>query len=82
MTTTRDRAFFERQEAASLASYAMRSADSRGRTHHEEEHAFRLAFQRDPTAKEQAAAEQLVRTHGLPAFCRALFNANEFAFIR
>ena len=43
----RDRAFFEEQERALLASYAMRSQDSRGRAHPEREHPFRVAFQRD-----------------------------------
>jgi hypothetical protein len=40
--------------------------------------AFRLAFQREPTAPEAQAAAKLVREHGLPVLCRALFNANEF----
>ncbi|MCE9530421.1 MAG: DUF1553 domain-containing protein [Planctomycetes bacterium] len=43
--------------------------------------AFRLAFQREPTANESAAALILVREHGLSALCRALFNANEFLFV-
>ncbi len=43
----RDRAYFELREQESLAPYAMRSADSRGRLHAEREHAFRVAFQRD-----------------------------------
>jgi dGTPase len=38
---------FETREAAALASYAMRSRDSRGRRHPEAEHPFRMAFQRD-----------------------------------
>ncbi len=42
---------------------------------------FRLAFQREPTPAEQAAGVRLVRDHGLPALCRALFNANEFLFV-
>jgi len=42
---------------------------------------FRLAFQRAPSATEEQAALRLVRAHGLPAFCRALFNANEFLFV-
>jgi mono/diheme cytochrome c family protein len=42
---------------------------------------FRLAFQRAPTEKEQAAAERLVRDHGLAALCRAVLNANEFVFV-
>jgi hypothetical protein len=40
--------------------------------------AWLLAFGRDPTAAERVAAERLVRSAGLPALCRALFNANEF----
>jgi hypothetical protein len=43
--------------------------------------AFVLAFQRAPSAKEQTAAVALVQAHGLPALCRALFNANEFLFV-
>src|SRR5205807_788435 len=42
--------------------------------------AFRLAFGRGPTAAEAEAAGKLVLAHGLPALCRALFNANEFVF--
>ncbi len=37
----------EQQEAASLAPYGMKSADSRGRKYPEEEHPYRTAFQRD-----------------------------------
>jgi dGTPase len=37
----------EAREAASLAPYAMRSRDSRGRVHPEPEHPWRMAFQRD-----------------------------------
>jgi hypothetical protein len=59
------------------------------RVHHEAaaevadqvEHAFRLAFGRQPSAREQAAAVALVRTHGLTVLCHTLFNTNEFAFI-
>ena len=40
--------------------------------------AFLLAFAREPDRTELAASEKLIRQHGLPAFCRALFNANEF----
>jgi hypothetical protein len=43
--------------------------------------AFRLAFGRGPTGEEAAAAAALVRQHGLPALCRALFNANEFVYV-
>jgi hypothetical protein len=41
---------------------------------------FALAFGRTPTASERSAAAALMRTHGTPAFCRALYNANEFVF--
>ena len=40
--------------------------------------AFQLIFTRDPAAAEVAASVKLVQAHGLPALCRALFNANEF----
>jgi hypothetical protein len=43
--------------------------------------AFRLAFGRPPGAGEQAGAVELVRRHGLPALCRALYNANEFLYV-
>jgi hypothetical protein len=43
--------------------------------------AFRLAFGRAPDLTESTAASKLVRTHGLPALCLALFNANELAFV-
>ena len=48
---------------------------------HQVRRGFRLAFQRQPSATEATAAARLVRDHGLPAFCRALFNANEFLFV-
>ncbi len=41
---------------------------------------FHLAFGREPSSEECAAAVQLIRAHGLAMFCRALFNANEFVF--
>ncbi len=43
---------------------------------------FALVFGREPTTEEQSAAVKLIATHGLPAFCRAVFNANEFVFVR
>ena len=43
--------------------------------------AFTLAFGRKPTSREAATAVQFVAQNGLPAFCRALFNANEFVFV-
>ena len=43
--------------------------------------AFQLAFHRQPTEEELTEATQLIRIHGLEAFCRATFNANEFLFV-
>jgi hypothetical protein len=43
--------------------------------------AFRLAFGRPPSLDESNAAVQLIRQHGLAAFCRALINANEFLYV-
>ncbi|WP_238602953.1 DUF1553 domain-containing protein [Fimbriiglobus ruber] len=43
--------------------------------------AFRRTLQRDPSRDEAAAAARLVEKYGLPALCRALFNANEFVFV-
>jgi len=40
--------------------------------------AFRLAFSRPPTAAELSAAKEFLLRQGLAAFCRALFNTNEF----
>lgn len=43
--------------------------------------AILLAFGRPATPSETAHAESLVRRFGLSAFCRALFNANEFVYV-
>jgi hypothetical protein len=43
--------------------------------------AFELAFGRQPTEVERAAAVALIDRHGLPAFCRAVLNANEFLYV-
>ncbi len=43
--------------------------------------AYELAFSRTPDAAELQDAVQFVQEHGLPAFCRALLNANEFLFL-
>jgi len=42
--------------------------------------AFQFAFGRSPDSAESAAAESVIMTQGLPALCRALFNANEFLY--
>ena len=44
--------------------------------------AFVLAYGREPTAEEHAAAESVVQRHGLSPLCRALFNSNGFLYIR
>ncbi len=43
--------------------------------------AFQLAFGRSADDVELAAARELIQQHGLPAFCRAVFNANEFLYV-
>ena len=43
--------------------------------------AFQLTFHRQPTADEFTEAVELIQSHGLEAFCRAMFNANEFLFV-
>ena len=43
--------------------------------------AFRLTFGRDAETAEAAAANQLIREHGLAAFCRAMLSANEFLYV-
>ena len=43
--------------------------------------AFRLCFARPPRPVEQDAALKLIQNHGLRAFCRGLFNLNEFVYV-
>jgi hypothetical protein len=45
------------------------------------ERAFWLAFGRAPSATERSAAVSLITSHGAAAFCRALYNANEFMYV-
>ena len=42
---------------------------------------FRLAFGRAPSAVEGDASVKLIHSHGTAAFCRALYNANEFVYV-
>ena len=44
-------------------------------------HAWQLTLGRAPTHAERADARRLVAEQSLEAFCRALFNANEFLFL-
>ena len=43
--------------------------------------AFALAFSRKPSRQEISFSTQFIRREGLTAFCRALFNANEFIVV-
>jgi hypothetical protein len=43
--------------------------------------AYALAFSREPTADERQLGTQFIQTSGLFAFCRSLFNANEFVYV-
>ena len=43
--------------------------------------AYRVVFQREPTASESGAAQALINQHGLRALCRALLNANELLHV-
>ncbi len=43
--------------------------------------AYALAFSREPTAEEQQLATQFIQANDLFAFCRSLFNANEFVYV-
>ena len=45
------------------------------------ERGFRLAFGRGPSPSERNAAVALIASHGSAAFCRALYNANEFVYV-
>jgi hypothetical protein len=44
--------------------------------------AFDLAFGRQPSQEERDTGAKLIGEHGLPAFCRAMLNANEFVYVR
>jgi hypothetical protein len=46
------------------------------------ETAYRLAYSRPPLPAERSRAAEFVRAHGLAAFCRVLFNASEFLYVR
>ncbi|MHB8521141.1 MAG: DUF1549 and DUF1553 domain-containing protein [Limisphaerales bacterium] len=43
--------------------------------------AFQLAFSRAPARRELVSSARFIHREGLAAFCRALFNANEFMFV-
>ncbi len=43
--------------------------------------AYALAFSREPTSEEQQLAAEFIQANDLFAFCRSLFNANEFVYV-
>lgn len=43
--------------------------------------AYHHAFGRAPSASELEATEAYIQQHGLPAFCRVIFNSNEFLYV-
>ena len=70
---------FTTDMARALAARLERGGGATGAQQVDE--AYAIAFQRAPTAGEQAAAVKLIATHGLAAFCRALFNLNELIYL-
>ncbi|MFT4551155.1 MAG: hypothetical protein ACI8XO_000619 [Verrucomicrobiales bacterium] len=43
--------------------------------------AFRLAFSRDSKNEELELTREFIEKNGMPAFCRVLFNSNEFLYV-
>ncbi len=48
---------------------------------HQVELAYQILFSRRPEADELQDAIRFIQQHGLPAFCRAMLNANEFLYL-
>jgi hypothetical protein len=44
--------------------------------------AYQLAYARQPSPDETALAEPFIATNGLAAYCRVVFNSNEFLYVR
>jgi hypothetical protein len=42
---------------------------------------WQLAVQHDPDPRQRRLSRKLIRNHGLPTLCRALFNTNDFIII-
>jgi hypothetical protein len=63
-------------------AFAKRVEGEAGATHEAQvSRSFELAFGRTPDAIEKSSSVEFTKQHGLPALCRALFNANEFLFL-
>jgi hypothetical protein len=56
-------------------------SDARNETVNQVRLAYELALGREPNADEAAASISFVKDHGLTAFCRVLFNSNEFLYV-
>ncbi|NBV23828.1 MAG: DUF1553 domain-containing protein [Proteobacteria bacterium] len=67
---------FAVQQAAAFAERVEREAGAAADA--QVKRAFQLIYTREPAKEELAASVGLVKTHGLPALCRALFNTSEF----
>lgn len=70
---------FMLQQAELLAERLRREAGSRAEA--QARRAIWLAFGREADAREVAAAAHLISAESLPAFCRAILNANEFVYL-
>jgi hypothetical protein len=67
------------QQADILADRLRREAGAKSEA--QATRAYRLLFDRMPDKGELEASKALIAADGLPAFCRALLNANEFVYI-
>lgn len=63
------------------AAFAARLQQRAGQPSEQVQQAWLLAFGRSPTNAEAAAGINLIKRHGLPAFCRAVLNANELIYL-
>lgn len=70
---------FMAQAAAAMAERLDREAGPEVRR--QVRRAFELAYQREPEPDELGRSTDLVLTHGLEVFCRALLNSNEFVYV-
>ncbi len=68
------------QQAAGLFAEHL-PANAGGAPEAQAREAFRLAFQREPSADELQASARFIREENLQLFCRALLNSNEFVFV-
>jgi hypothetical protein len=69
---------FTLRMAERLAARVAREADGVAR---QVARLYDLAYNRRPQTEETGAAKAFVERHGLPAFCRVIFNSNEFLYV-